>query len=187
MERNESTLYQMAGGRTAYAAAARVGTTGPLALFTFVAVDRTRWGQRVGAVEHPRPAYAVDLVAGAAAFHDPVCAAAGGVPLPAAGAGDAIDAHQPDADWAVAGADLLPDAAGGAGHSRHGDRALRRRKDGRGYRHRARNGAAAPLHAQVRPPKRSGAVSRTGQGAAAGQTATTLPCGWWCRRTFSRS
>ena len=72
-------------------------------------------GEWVGAVEHCRAADAADAAAGAAGGADSVHAAADRLSFFAAGAGHADRAQQPDADRAVAGADLFSDAAGGRG------------------------------------------------------------------------
>ena len=75
-------------------------------------LERAGGSQRLGALEHRRSADPADPVARAGGRADSVCPAAGGVSLPAPGAGHADRSQQPDADRAVAGADLFPDAAG---------------------------------------------------------------------------
>src|SRR5579863_1417207 len=124
--------------------------------------------QRIGALEHRGAAYPAHPAPGSTGGADSLRPPAGGVSFSAPGPGHADRAQQSDPDWPVAGADLFPDAARGHGDLSDRSRALREGAGGRTRRPGPRHASAAPLHAEVCPGKRSGAVSRTGADAAPG-------------------
>jgi len=109
------------------------------------------------------------------------------VPFFAAGAGHADRAQQPDADRPRAGVDLLPecnrwgiDLSGGGGALSAGPGG----RDGRGGNSGRRRCATS---CSSTPGKRSGAVSRTGRGAASGASRGRAHAGGGAGRTSSPS